>query len=76
MKKIILLIVAGLMLMTTVPAFAAPSENANTRALQAQSIKICREMMKGKVKVGDITNDQLKTCIEMMKTFPCSDMVN
>jgi len=77
MKKVILLIVAGLMLtITTVPAFSAPSENANTRALQAQSIKICREMMKDSVKVGDMTNNQLKACIEMMKTLPCSNMVN
>lgn len=75
MKKIILLIVACLMLLITVPAIAAPSDNANTKALQAQSFKICREMMKDAVKAGDITNDQLKACLEMMKTLPCTDMV-
>lgn len=61
------------MLLTTVPAIAAPSDN--TKALQAQSFKICREMMKDAVKVGDITNDQLKACLKMMKTLPCTDMV-
>lgn len=76
MKKVILPIVACLILLTTVPAIAAPSENANTRALQAQSINVCREMMKDTVKTGDMTNNQLKACIEMMKTLPCTDMVN
>lgn len=76
MKRIVLLIVACLMLLAAVPAVAAPSENANLQALQAQSLKICREMMKDAVKAGDMTNDQLKTCLQMMKTSPCTGMVN
>jgi len=75
LKKIILLIVAALTLFVAVPAFAAPAENANPRAFQAQVIKVCRDMMRDAVDTNKITKEQAKACIEMMKTAPCPDML-
>lgn len=75
MKRLILAVIIISSLLITVPAFAAPSENANPRAFQAQVIKICRDMMGDAVKSNIITKEQAKACIEMMKTSPCPDMI-
>ncbi|MFZ5647440.1 MAG: hypothetical protein ACOY30_07450 [Bacillota bacterium] len=75
MKKIIILILSAVVLLTAAPAFSAPSENAGIQAFEAQAVKICREMMKNAVDTGNMTKDQLKACINMMKTAPCNGMV-
>lgn len=75
MRNSIALMVAGLVLLASVPAFAVPSANASERSFQVQSIKVCREMMKEAVNSGNMTNDQLKDCIKMMRTSTCTDML-
>lgn len=75
MKKLILLVVAVSTMFAAVPAFAAPAENANPRAFQAQVIKVCRDMMNDAVDADMITKEQAKACVEMMKTSSCPDMV-
>ncbi len=75
MKRTIIAVIAGLMLLSAVPAFAAPNENASPTAFQAQAINICRQMMGDAVNSGDMTKDQLKACIDMMKVSPCTDMM-
>lgn len=75
MKKLIALAFAGLLILTAVPAFAEPSDNASPRAFAAQAINECRQMMNGAVQAGEMTRDQLKACIEMMKTAPCMENV-
>ena len=75
MKKLILLAVTVSTLFATLPVFAAPAENANPRAPQAQVIKVCRDMMKDAVDSNRITKEQAKECLNMMKTAPCPDMV-
>jgi len=76
LKKIILLGLTAAILMTSAPAFSAPADNASPQAFQAQAIKICREMMGGAVDNGSMTKDQLKNCIDMMKTSICSGMTS
>lgn len=75
MKKSILIILSAMVLLTATPAFSAPAENASPQAFQAQAVKVCREMMSGAVEAGNMTKDQLKACIEMMKSAPCTGMV-
>jgi len=74
-KKLILLAVTVSALFAAVPAFAAPAENANPRAVQAQVIKVCRDMMNDSVDADMITKEQAKACVEMMKSSSCPDMV-
>ncbi|MFZ5643654.1 MAG: hypothetical protein ACOY46_08705 [Bacillota bacterium] len=74
MKKYLMLGFTVLLLSAALPAMAGPNENASPQAFQAQNIKICREMMKDAVKAGDMTKDQLKACIEMARTAPCTGM--
>lgn len=73
MKKIIVLAFAGMLMLSAVPAFAEPSENASARAFAVQAINQCRQMMKDAVGAGEMTQDQLKECIEMMKNAPCTE---
>ena len=79
MKKRIIIAVMALSLVTfAIPAMASPGEDANPRAFLSQQINICRDMMMNMVGLGMISKDQVKACIEMMKsgTCECSGMDN
>ena len=73
MKKIIGAIVIGFAILSAVPAFAEIPDNASPRAVQAQIVNLCRDIMKESVKIGDMSQDQLKACIEMMKSSQCME---
>ncbi len=71
MKKMIALVFAGLLLVAAIPALAEPSGEASPKAVTAQAVNECRMMMRDCVKAGEMTKDQLKACVEMMKTNSC-----
>ena len=75
MKKLITMATLVMSMIAT-PVLAAPNDNANPRAFTAQHIIECRDHMQEMVASGEMTQEELKACIEQMKNSECSECLH